>query len=136
MPELRRVWMIVFMTTLLLVSPFWADARGADVGLTDEERAWLAANPDRLVLWYEKTFPRRALATLKPYFRKAGFALLPPNPIPVPRNCPKGILFPLALPPCLTSAFCSRAAWQGLSAWNTSAYLASGTPMKRPLSAL
>jgi PAS domain S-box-containing protein len=57
MSVLHRIGMIVFVAALVVVSLFAETVRAVDVGLTDEERDWLATNPDKLVLWYEKTFP-------------------------------------------------------------------------------
>ena len=54
---LHRTWIIVLVTALFVVSPLGGAVRAADIGLTAEERTWLAANQDKLVLWYDRKFP-------------------------------------------------------------------------------
>lgn len=57
MSLVHRAWLIALMAALFVVAPLGESVRSADVDLTNEERDWLTANPDKLVLWYETTFP-------------------------------------------------------------------------------
>ncbi|PTN37319.1 PAS domain S-box protein [Desulfonatronum sp. SC1] len=66
---LQRVGLIVLVTALIVVSPLGGAVRGADVGLTGEERAWLSDNQDKLVLWYDRTFPPIEYASERGEFR-------------------------------------------------------------------
>jgi PAS domain S-box-containing protein len=57
MSVLHRVGVIVFVAALVFFSLLAETVRAADVGLTEKERAWLAANQNKLVLWYDRKFP-------------------------------------------------------------------------------